>query len=84
MNTYTAKDRQTLSSLERTVEKTLGCKAVDIRNSTLDEQRLVVERKQGDRLFFRRAFPVIGRGNIMRDRTQSRDEIDRLDDRAME
>jgi hypothetical protein len=83
MNTYTEKERQTLSLLERTVELILGCKAEDLRNSTLDEQRSAVEQKQGHRMVFRCAFPVIGRGNIMRDRTQSRDEIDRLIDEAL-
>ena len=83
MNTYTEKDRRTLSSLERTVERILGCKAEDLRNSTLDEQRSTVEQKQGHRMVFRRAFPVIGRGNVMRDRTQSRAEIDNLVDQAL-
>lgn len=83
MNTYTAKDRETLRLLEQTVERRIGCRAVDLRNSTLDEQRSVIERKRGHRLVFRRAFPVIGRGNIMRDRTQTRDEIDRLVDQAL-
>ena len=83
MNTYTAKDRQTLCLLEQIVERIVGCKAVDIRNTTLDEQRLAVERKLGHRLVFRREFPMIGRGNVMQDRTQSRDEIDCLVDKAL-
>lgn len=83
MNTYTAKDRETLRSLEQTVERTIGRKAADLRNTTLDEQRSAVEQKRGHRLVFRRAFPIIGRGNIMRDRTKSRDEIDHLVDLAL-
>jgi hypothetical protein len=83
MNTYTAKDRETLRSLERTVERAIGCKAADLRNSTLDEQRTSVEQKRGHRLVFRRTFPLIGRGNILRDRTQSRDEIDQRVDRVL-
>ena len=83
MNTYTARDRETLRSLEQTIERTVGRKAADLRSATLDEQRSDVEQKRGHRLVFRRAFPLIGRGNIMRDRTKSRDEIDHLVDLAL-
>lgn len=83
MSIYTNKDRETLRVLEQTVERAIGCKAADIRNVTLDRQRSSVERQQGHRLIFRRAFPVIGRGNMMGDRTQSRDEIDRLVDEVL-
>ena len=83
MNTYTAKDQETLRLLERTVESIVGCKATDLRSITLDEQRASVEKQQGVRLFFRHAFPLIGRGNIMRDRTKSRDEIEQLVDYAL-
>ena len=83
MSIYTNKDQETLRVLEQTVERAIGCKAADIRSVTLDRQRSSVERQQGHRLIFRRAFPVIGRGNIMEDRTQSRDEIDRLVDEVL-
>ncbi len=83
MSTYTTKERDALRSLEQTVERATGCKADDLRNITLDEQRSAVEQKRGQRLVFRRTFPVIGRGNIMRDRTQSRADIDRLVDKAL-
>ncbi|MDD4017313.1 MAG: hypothetical protein PHV28_05145 [Kiritimatiellae bacterium] len=83
MSIYTQKDRETLRVLEQTVERGIGCKAADIRNVTLDRQRSSVERQQGHRLVFRRAFPVIGRGNIMGDRTLSREEVNLLVDKAL-
>ena len=83
MSIYTNKDRETLRVLEQTVERAVGCKAADIRNVTLDKQRSSVEKQQRHRMIFHRAFPMIGRGNVMGDRTQSRDEIDRLVDEVL-
>jgi hypothetical protein len=83
MSTRTESERKELALLESTVERVAGCKAEEIRNSTLDDQRKAVERSKGRTLEIRRHFPVIGRGNVMGDRTKSRSEIDQLLDRAL-
>ena len=83
MNDY-AKTRQAeLQSLEATVERSTGFKAETLRRMTVDEFRRVVEKQHCQTMRFQRHFPYIGRGNILGDRTKSRDEIDQMLDEAL-
>lgn len=73
----------TLLILEGIVEHVSGCKVSELRERTLDQQRHYTERAHGRTVVFRKAFPTIGRGNIMRERTKSRDEIEHLLDEVL-
>lgn len=71
-------DTPVKTSLERAIERATGQPIESLRNSTLTEQRRIVEEKTGHRLVFTRNFPFIGRGNVMRDQTVSHEEVEKL------
>ena len=71
-------------TLEKTVERTTGRTIAQIRKMTLGEQRRLIEKKYGGHsMQFRKCYPIIGRGNIMRDHTKSLAEIEALVDKAL-
>jgi hypothetical protein len=57
-----------LRSLEQAVEATAGMTAEQLRSQTVSEFREKLYRKNGNRLHIGTKFPLIGRGNIMRER----------------
>ena len=72
-----------IKAVEKAIERLLGEPIEKIRNTTIDERRLLVERKTGSVTAFRRVFPLIGRGNVTTDRALTREEIEKkLDLRA--
>jgi len=82
--THATVDRNAvLSRLERTVERTTGSSVSEIRNRTLEAQRAHVERKHKAPMKFVTSFPAIGRGNVMRERTKSRNQINAMVDHAL-
>lgn len=69
-------------SLEQAIEKNTEQSIETLRSTTLDELRQQVEAKRGRALRFTCNFPFIGRGNVMRDETVSRQEIEKQLDEA--
>lgn len=69
--------------LERAIEKTTRESIESLRDMPLDERRRKIEKKQGRRLVITRNFPFIGRGNVMRDRTISHEEIEKQLDEVL-
>lgn len=83
MNAATAQDNAgavspTLRNLERTVERITGQSAEILRSQTLTELRQKTEARVKHKLRFVSRFPLIGRGNVMRDKTVDHETVERL------
>lgn len=72
-----------LGKLERLVEQATGRSVQHIRNQTLEDDRIELERRTGRKLSFPRKFPHVGRGCIMGDRAKTHEEVDRLFEAAL-
>jgi hypothetical protein len=68
---------------ERTVERGLGVSIDTIRGTPIDGLRESVERSLGHPLQIVSVFPWAGRGNVLRDRLVSREELDTDLDNAL-
>jgi len=64
-------------ALERAVELVTGVPVEVLRKMPLDECRSALEQARGKPLTFRSRFPLVGRGNVLRDRTVSHDRAER-------
>jgi hypothetical protein len=71
----------TLTLLEKDVERSTGMSIDEIRNTSIDERRDMLE-KAGRKMKFSSAFPFIGRGNVNRD-TVSTEEINKELDKVL-
>jgi hypothetical protein len=65
-----------LNVLERAVEMASGVSAQKLRDNSLEDIRLLAEKRKGSVLAFSSYFPVIGRGNVMRDRIVSHAQVE--------
>ena len=65
------------------IEKRVGMTAEEMRRATLDELREAAEKKLGHRLTYRVRWPLVGRGNILRDRILSHEDVERILDAAL-
>ena len=54
-------------AIEKNAEKLVGLSAEEIRKYSPSELRQYLEKKNKKKLFFTTEFPVIGRGNVLRD-----------------
>ena len=70
---------KTLINLEKSIEKLTGISAIELRKTTIDKRRKLVEKEKG-KLLFTTKFPFIGRGNVLGDRTLSNDSVNALVD----
>lgn len=71
------------ASLERAIEATTGQTIDNLRNMPLDTLRRLIEKKRQSAVVITRNFPFLGRGNVMRDETISRDEVEKQLDEAL-
>jgi hypothetical protein len=71
------------SELLEAIERRVGKTAEEIRRTPIDEMRSEVEKKLGTRLTFKVRWPLIGRGNILRDRVLTNEAVERLLDAAL-
>ena len=62
--------------LERAVERATGEKIDDLRRTPIDDRRRMIERRTRRPFRFTTAFPFIGRGNVLRDRILSHEEVE--------
>jgi hypothetical protein len=69
-------EEETLRKLEATVERATGQSAETLRNQTLSELRRRTEGKIGHRMKFQSLFPLVGRGNVMRDRLIDHESVE--------
>lgn len=70
-------------SLIARIEKRSGQSISEMRQEPLDEKRVRFEKKSGKEIRFTRNFPLLGRGNVMGDRTLSGKQVNDLLDQAL-
>ncbi|HRU04588.1 MAG TPA: hypothetical protein P5137_02295 [Candidatus Brocadiia bacterium] len=64
------------AGFDRAVEMATGMTADAIRNMPLDQFRKDVEDRRGGALRYRSVFPLVGRGNVLRDRLKTHHEVE--------
>lgn len=69
--------------LERAVERATGQKASALRERTLDQTRRIANRHGGRKSEFLSQFPFIGRGNVLRDRIATHEQVEAWLDAAI-
>ncbi|MFO8056722.1 MAG: hypothetical protein R6V10_05455 [bacterium] len=69
--------------LEGALEKEMGKSIEEIRNAPVDKMRAEVESSLGRVLSYKSYYPLIGRGNILRDRIVTHDIVEERLGRAM-
>jgi hypothetical protein len=71
------------TEFELAIEKELGESVEIIRSTPIDDQRRRAEKQYNQPTEFRSYFPVIGRGNVLRDRTSTHEEVEIELDKAL-
>ena len=69
--------------LERTIEQATGLSIEAVRNTTIDERRRQVEKKNNASTRFYSVFPLIGRGNVARERIISHKAVEEMFNKAL-
>jgi hypothetical protein len=70
-------------TVEKNVENLIGLSAETIRKYSPSELRLYLENKNNRKLSFTTEFPVIGRGNVLREGIKTSKEINKDIDRIL-
>lgn len=65
------------------LERETGESIEQLRNMTIDDRRRMLEKRPGFITRFASVFPFIGRGNVMRDRVLSREEVNEILDESL-
>lgn len=68
---------------EKAIEKYTGQSIDDLKNMPIAERRKLIEKKHRSRMQFKSKFPFIGRGNVLGDKTKSRQQIESELDEAL-
>jgi hypothetical protein len=71
------------AAVEKNVETLIGLSAETIRKYSPDELRLHLENKNKRKFSFTSEFPVIGRGNVLRDGIKTSEEINKDIDKIL-
>jgi hypothetical protein len=71
-------NESTLRRLEATVARVTGQSVETIRSQSLTELRQVTETRLKGKLTFRSRFPLVGRGNVMRDKIIDHEAVESL------
>lgn len=71
------------AAIEKNAEKLVGLTAEEIRRLSPGELRRFLEKKNGKKLSFTTEFPVIGRGNVLRDSIATSEKINREIDKIL-
>ena len=69
--------------IEKNVEKLVGLSAEEIRQYSPGELRRYFEKRNKKKLNFTTEFPVIGRGNVLRDSIITSEEINKEIDKIL-
>lgn len=69
--------------LEAALEQEIGKSIEEIRNLPVDEMREKIESSIGRPLNYKSYYPIIGRGNILRDRLVTHDRVEERLSREM-
>jgi len=71
------------TAIEKNAEKLVGLSAAEIRKFSPGQLRRHLEEKNRKKLTFTTEFPVIGRGNVLRDCIVTTSEINREIDKIL-
>jgi hypothetical protein len=71
------------TAIEKNAEKVVGLSVEEIRKYSPNELRHFLENKNKKKLFFMTEFPVIGRGNVLRDSIITSKEINKEIDKIL-
>ena len=71
------------AEVEKNTEKLVGLSAEEIRDYSPRELRSYLEKRNKKKLSFTTEFPVIGRGNVLRDNIITSKEINREIDKIL-
>jgi len=71
------------AAVEKNVENLIGLSAETIRKYSPDELRRHLEKKNKRKFSFTTEFPIIGRGNVLRDGIKTSEEINRDIDKIL-
>ena len=71
------------AAVEKNVENLIGLSAETIRKYSPSELRLHLENKNKRKISFTSEFPVIGRGNVLRDGIKTSEEINKDIDKIL-
>jgi hypothetical protein len=77
------KEKSERSEFELAIEQKVGESIDQIRDMPIDERRRMNERKHGKTMLFVSLFNFIGRGNVLRDRTVSHEEVEAEVDKVL-
>jgi hypothetical protein len=69
--------------VEKNIETLIGLPIETIRKFSPDEFRLYLEKKNNRKFSFTTEFPVIGRGNVLRDNIITSEEINKDIDKIL-
>ena len=70
-------------AIEKNAEKLIGLSAEEIRRYSPSELRRFLENKNKKKLSFTTEFPVIGRGNVLRDSIITSEKINKEIDKIL-
>jgi len=70
-------------TVEKNIESLIGLSANTIRKYSPSELRLHLENKNKRKFSFTTEFPIIGRGNVLRDGIKTTEEINKDIDRIL-
>ena len=71
------------TTIEKNVEKVVGLSVEEIRKFSPSELRRYLEKKNKKKFHFTSEFPVIGRGNVLRDNIITSEEINKEIDKLL-
>jgi len=71
------------AAIEKNAEKVIGLSAEEIRKYSPGELRRYLEKRNRKKLFFTTEFPVIGRGNVLRDSIITSEKINKEIDKIL-
>lgn len=71
------------SSVEKNAEKATGLLLSQIKDFSPEEMRTYLEKHSNKKFSFSSEFPIIGRGNVLRDRLQSSKQINKSVDKIL-
>ena len=71
------------NAVEKNVEKLVGLSAEEIRKYSPGKLRYYLENRSRKKLNFTTEFPVIGRGNVLRDSIITSEEINKDIDKIL-
>lgn len=69
--------------IEQAIERLTGDSIAHIRSRSLEETRNVAELRHRGTFRFITRFPLIGRGNVLRDRILTREQVEESLDRSL-